>query len=247
LKTPTALDQYGAALTARLDGNWEMPTCYPTFPGLLMASLPLALRGEAQGHHRVGRPRRADGRVVRPLRQPRATRAAVFRRAERHRDGQRPSAASPRTWSEQAVASAVTVITNKAPTTSLALTTTPTTLPRQATRDKRVALSDGTFGLLIAAQNGDSDRLRNVFTQYRREATAAQTATPAAQPVSYVTAKTENQSPKPTQTGTTVDRRVYSEATRAPKKETKICQHFVTGKCFHEEKCWYLHERAEHK
>ena len=110
-----------------------------------------------------------------------------------------------------------------------------------------MALLDGTFGLLIAAQNGDTDRLRKVFTEYRREPTAAQTATPAAQHVSYVTTKTKKQSPKPTPTGKTVDRRVYSEATRAPKKETKVCQHFVTGKYFHEEKCWYLRERAEHK
>ena len=46
LKTPPALGQYGAVVTMRLNGNWEMPTEYPTFSGLLMVSLPLAIRGK---------------------------------------------------------------------------------------------------------------------------------------------------------------------------------------------------------
>ena len=92
---------------------------------------------------------------------------------------------------EQAVVSAAKVVTDPAPTTSLALTTTLMTPRRQATGDMRVALSDGTFGLLIAAQNGDTDRLNDVFKEYRREPTAAPAATPASKPVSYVTTKTE--------------------------------------------------------
>ena len=110
-----------------------------------------------------------------------------------------------------------------------------------------MALSDGTFGMLIAAQNGDIDRLRNVFQEYRREPPAAPAATPASKPVSYVTTKSEKPSQKPKPMGKAVDRRDYSEQTRAPTKETKICRHFVAGKCFNDHKCCLLHDRAAHE
>jgi len=156
LKTPTALDQYGEALTARLDGNWEMPTYYPTFPGLLLVSLPHAIRGkhraiiELAGHNA-----RMDESCARcdnqgPRAQPyfAAPNATAMVNAA-------PVDRESENIPEQAVASAAKVITNQAPTTSLALTTTPTTPPRQAMGDTRVALSDGTFGMQISAQNGE--------------------------------------------------------------------------------------------
>ena len=164
LKTPPALGQYGAALTMRLDGNWEMPTEYPTFPGLLMVSLPLALR---ERHRAIielaGLNARMDESCARcdnqgPRAQPyfAALNATAMVNAA-------PVGRDPEDIPEQAVASAATVITNQAPTTSLALTTTPTTPPRQATGDTRVALSDDAFGMLIAAQKGDMHRLKNFF------------------------------------------------------------------------------------